>query len=55
MGLAIIANDSCPVNGEDHRQVLEANIMNELIIGSLEKGRVDGHDGNEALSGESCG
>jgi hypothetical protein len=53
MRLAIVANDAAAVNGEDYRQILDAHIVNDLIKGPLEEGRVNGNEGNEPLSSQS--
>jgi len=35
---AIITHDTGPVNGEDHGQILDTDIVDYLIIGSLQEG-----------------
>src|SRR5699024_2094596 len=38
---------------ERHREILDADVMDDLIVGTLCKGGVDGHEGTESLRGES--
>jgi len=40
---------SGPVEHERHRQVLQSDIVNQLVVASLQKGRIDGHDGTHPL------
>ena len=35
MRLSVASHKSCPVNGKDHVQVLDTDIMQDLIIGPL--------------------
>src|SRR5579875_2752713 len=50
MGTAILTGEAGAVHREDDRQVLDANVMNDLVVGTLEEGRVDGGDGPHSLS-----
>ena len=43
MRLSVASHKSCPVNGKDHMHVLDTDIMQDLIIGPLEEGGIDGH------------
>ena len=55
MRLAIIAHDASAVDGENDRQILDADIVNELIIGPLQEGRVDCYNRNKPLGGQPSG
>ena len=43
VGLSICANNPCPVNGEQDRQFLDGYIVQHLIVGALQEGRVNGY------------
>ena len=49
MGLPILAHEARPVHAHDHRQLLEADVVAELVHGSLQEGRIDGRHGLQAL------
>ena len=55
MGLAIIAHDAGPVQSEDHRQVLQADVVDNLVIGPLQEGRINGYYGNQPHGGNAGG
>ncbi len=48
MGRAIVADQPSAVHREDHRQVLKADVVDDLIVRSLKESRVDGHHGPHA-------
>ena len=50
-----LADHAAPVDGEDHRQILQADVVDDLIVGPLQEGRIDGHHRPEALGGQSGG
>ena len=54
MGRAVASHNPGPVDGEHHRQVLQADIMKNLIIGTLKERRIDGEDRPEPLAGKPC-
>ena len=55
MGRAIRAHNPRPVNGKGHVQVLHADVMNQLVIGPLQEGRIDGYYGLETVAGGTGG
>ena len=40
---AVLTDEPRPVDGEEHRQVVLAHVMDELVEGALAEGRVQGH------------
>ena len=55
VGLAVCADEACPVEHEAHRQVLDRHVVDELVVGALHEGRVDRHERLQALAGLSGG
>ncbi len=55
MGRAVAAHQAGPVHGEYHRQVLQGDVVNELIIGALQESRIDRHYGLEPLGRQAGG
>ena len=51
----VVTGDPGPVEGEDHRQAVEADIEVGLVEGPAEEGGVDGHHGAEAGHGHAGG
>ena len=49
MSGAIRADQSGPIHGEQHRQILQSDIVNHLIPGALQEGGVNGHDRAQAF------
>ena len=43
MGRAVGADQSGTVDGEEYRQVLDGDIVNQLVIGALQEGGIDRH------------
>jgi hypothetical protein len=43
MGFTVIANNTAAVNGKDHWQTLKADIMHNLVKGTLQKGGIYRH------------
>ena len=54
VGWAIGPNDASAVDREDNGQLLDANIVDDLIEGTLEEGGIDRCDGANALTGHTC-
>ena len=42
MGRAVGADQAGAVDGEAHRQVLDRDVMDDLVIAALQEGRIDG-------------
>ena len=55
VGLAVFAHDAAPVQGKDHRQVLQADVVEHLVIGPLQEGGVDGGHRPHAFQGQAPG
>src|SRR5699024_1872419 len=53
MRRTVFADKPRPIQTERHREILDADVMDDLIVGTLCKGGVDGHEGTESLRGES--
>ena len=47
MGRAICADQPGAIHGEAHRQRLQRHIMHDLVIGALQKGRINRAKGLE--------
>ena len=52
---AVAADKTRPIDREQHRQLLQRDVMNQLIVGALQEGRVDRHDGTQSLGSEARG
>ncbi|KAF5028891.1 hypothetical protein DSECCO2_654340 [anaerobic digester metagenome] len=55
VGGSVLADQAGAVEAEGHGQVLQADVVHDLVVGTLEKGRVDRDHGLEALHGEAGG
>ncbi len=55
MGRAVLAHKSGTIEAEDHVQVLQCNIHDELVICALHERRVDGDHGHASSRSKSCG
>src|SRR5512138_2730836 len=55
VGRPVVRHDAGPVEDEDDRQVHEADVVVELVVGPLQERRIDGHDGLEAGEGQPRG
>src|SRR6266581_7376380 len=51
MAWAVVAGDAGPVEGEDHRQAVEAHIEVGLVEGPAEERRIEGHHGPQPAHG----
>ncbi len=51
MGGAVGADQPGAVEGEQHVEVLQGDVMDELVVAALQEGRVDGDHGLEAFAG----
>ena len=49
MGAAVVPGEPGAIHREDDRQTLHADIVNDLIVGALQKGRIDRADRSHAL------
>ena len=55
MGLPVGADQPGAVDREAHRQFLDRDIVHDLVIGALQKGRIDRGERLHALGGEAGG
>ena len=53
VGLAVARDKARTVNAKQHVQVHQADIVDNLVVGTLEKGGVDGHRGQQPLAGQA--
>ena len=53
VGWAIRTDNPRPVNCKGHVQALHTDVMNQLVIGPLQEGRIDGHHGLETIAGST--
>ena len=53
MGRAVGANDAGPIQHKGDRQVLDADVVNQLVVGTLQEGAVNSHDGLEPFAGHA--
>lgn len=44
MSFAVFTDNAGPVHGEDNGKILQADVMDNLVIGALQKCAVDGHN-----------
>ena len=52
---AVVADEAGAVDGEDHRQALQADVLDEHVVGALQEGGVDGDHRPHAADGEAGG
>jgi len=55
MGGPVVAHKSAPVEAEDHMEILQAHVMDDLIVGPLQEGGVDGHYGDQPFHRQTGG
>ena len=53
MGGSIGAHNARAVERKHHRQVLQGHIVNQLVVGALQKGGINGHHGLQTLTGQT--
>ena len=51
----VFGHQSCPINEDRHGQVLRGDIMDDLVVGSLQERGIHGHDRPGALSRQPRG
>ena len=49
------ADQTAAVDRENDRQILQRDIMDQLVVGALQEGRIDGDDRLQPFAGETCG
>ena len=52
---AVVADEAGAVDGEDHRQLLQADVLHEHVEGALQERRVHGDHRPHAADGEAGG
>jgi hypothetical protein len=55
VGGAVLAGDPRPVHAEDHGEVLQRHVVDDVVVGALQEGGVDGHHRLHAPGGEPRG
>ena len=55
MGRAVGADEAGAVDGEAHRQRLDRDVVDDLVVGALQEGRIDRGERLQALGGEAGG
>ncbi len=55
MGGAVGADQSRPIDGEPHRQLLQGNVVHDLVESALQEGRIDRGERLEALGRQAGG
>ena len=55
MGGAVAADEAGAVEREHHRQVLQRDVVDQLVVAALQEGRVDRHHRLQALAGQAGG
>ena len=55
MGRAVGADQPGAVDREAHRQVLDRHVVDHLVVGALEEGRIDRAERPHALRGKARG
>ena len=55
MGRAVGADQPGAVDREAHRQVLDRDVVDDLVVGALQEGRIDRAERPHALRGEAGG
>ena len=55
MRRAVLPHEAGSVQGEDHRKVLETDVVDDLVVSPLEKSGIDGHDRLQSARGETRG
>ncbi|VFS89807.1 Uncharacterised protein [Kluyvera cryocrescens] len=55
MRLPVGADDTRAVDGKQHRQLLDGDVVDHLIVGTLQEGRVNRHNRFIAANRQTCG
>src|SRR5438552_3502208 len=55
VGRAIAADEAGAIERKQHRQVLDRDVVDQLIVAALQESRIDAHDRPHALAGEARG
>ena len=55
MGRAVGADQAGAVHGEAHRQALDGDVMDDLVVGALQEGRIDRGERLEAFGRKAGG
>jgi hypothetical protein len=52
---AVGTDQPAAVDGEHHRQILQGDIVDQLVISALQEGRIDRHHRPHAVAGQPAG
>ena len=55
MGRPVGTDQACAIDGEPDGKLLDSHIVNDLIVGTLQEGRVNGREGLHAFGRETGG
>jgi len=55
MSSSVGADNASPIHAECHRQILNTDIMDNLVIGALKKSRINSHKGAFSGYGQAAG
>ena len=55
MGRAVGADQAGAVHGEAHRQLLDGDVVDDLVVAALQEGRIDRRERLHAVGGEAGG
>ncbi len=53
VGRPVGPDDSAPIQGQNHRQALQANIVEDLVVGPLHECGVNGYHRNESFGSQT--
>ena len=53
VGVAVSAHNSASIHRENNRQIVQADIMNDLVVSTLQKGRINRYDRAQSASHKS--
>ena len=54
VGRPVGTNDAGTIEHEGDRQLLDAHVVDQLVVGALKEGAVDGNDRTQPLAGHAC-
>ena len=55
MGRAVCTDNTCTVDGEQNRQVLQGNVVYQLVVSALQESGVNRHDRLDAFARQTAG
>ena len=55
MGRSVFPDNARAVHGKNNRKILQTDIVQNLIVGSLQESRINRHDGRQSFGGQARG